>query len=413
MQKKIGVKIILVLFLLVVFTATTLLVINNPKQINLILNKVKNIPLFNKSLVFNKSLHSPFVNKIEKNEQFPLLKYSIPNLSQYSLKSSKIIVTKLTSTSPEFDSYLFHYTTLGKTMSGAVNIPKEQRGGPFPAIILIRGWVPQNIYQPGVGTKNAAKIFAENGYVTLAPDFFGYGQSDSKPEGSWESRFVKPINILELIKSIQQFKKIEVQTELESELAIKLNSNQLGIWAHSNGGQIALTALEASSQPIPTTLWAPVVAPFPYSILFFSDENEDEGKATRKWVALFEEKYDVFDFSLTQHLDKLTAPLQLHHGTSDEATLIAWSDEFVGKIDLENQKRQKVLKEKRASAAANLSATSSSGSHDNNQSAKLEQIVINFYRYSGANHNLQPDQNWNQAIERDLNFFNKYLLSTD
>ena len=139
---------------------------------------------------------------------------------------------------------------------------------------------------------------------------------------------------------------------------------------------------------LPTTLWAPVLAPFPYSILYFSDEYEDEGKETRKYLSLFEEDYNVFDFSISQHLDQLHGPIQIQHGTGDDSALVVWTEEFLAKVDLENERR----------------ATASSQSSEN----KKAPIEIDFYKYKGANHNLQP--NWNEAIQKDLNFFKKYLI---
>ena len=59
-------------------------------------------------------------------------------------------------------------------------------------------------------------------------------------------------------------------------------AGKIGIWGHSNGGQIALTVLEISQKEYPTVLWAPVSKPFPYSILYYTDEAEDRGKALRK-----------------------------------------------------------------------------------------------------------------------------------
>ncbi|KKQ07740.1 MAG: hypothetical protein US20_C0031G0001, partial [Candidatus Pacebacteria bacterium GW2011_GWF1_36_5] len=55
-------------------------------------------------------------------------------------------------------------------------------------------------------------------------------------------------------------------------------------------------------------------------------------------------------------------------------------------------------------------ATTSAQNADASQSAeevKKEVINIDFYKYPGANHNLQP--NWNQAVQKDLSFFEKYL----
>ena len=46
---------------------------------------------------------------------------------------------------------------------------------PCPVIIQFRGYVERSIYQPGAGTKKTAEVFAKNGFISLAPDFLGYG----------------------------------------------------------------------------------------------------------------------------------------------------------------------------------------------------------------------------------------------
>lgn len=324
------------------------------------------------------SLKSPFVAQLKPAPELPLLKYSLINMQTYPYQGSQITVNEQISSSADFDSYLFSYQTLNKTMTGQLNIPTTPapKTG-YPVVIMIRGWVPEETYVTGTGTKSAAAVLAKNGYVTLAPDFFGYGDSDPEVLDTWEARFQKPINIVELIKTIQLNPLLSINDQV-----VELNPNheEMHIWAHSNGGQISLAALEISGLPIKTSLWAPVTAPFPYSILFFSDEHQDEGKKMRKWLSLFEDEYDVFEFSITQHLDQLRAPLQIHQGTSDDAVPVSWNDEFIEKIELENKRR--------------LEST---------DSAKLAPIEINYFRYPGANHNLQP--NWNQAIHRDLVFF--------
>lgn len=366
------------------------------------------------------SLISPFISQ-EKEEPLTLLPYTIPNLAHYPYQASpEVTLEKILSKTESYTSYLFFYTTGGKKISGQINIPAPNIGGvlddPLPSIILIRGWVAPENYQTGVGTKNAAASFASQGYITVSPDFLGYGESDPEPEDSWESRFVKPIQVIELIQTLQTHPKISFQSlpELDKKSVpaslsdVTLDPKRIGMWAHSNGGQIALTSLEVLSQtnpsapPIPTTLWAPVTAPFPYSLLFFSDENEDEGKTARKWISLFEENYDAFDFSLTQHLDRLTGPLQLHHGTADEAALMAWSDEFIQKIELENKRR---LNAKLLSPEQDASKTATST--ENSAPELTEPIDLTYFTYPNADHNLQPG--WNTAIQRDIAFFDTFL----
>ncbi len=327
----------------------------------------------------------------QKEREYRLRQYGIEALAEYPYQSSQLQLEMATEETDEYITHLFSYQTLGKTMSGQVHLPTSPAPADgYPVIIMLRGWVPPESYSSGIGTSAAAEVFAENGYVTLAPDFFGYGQSDPEAENSWEARLQKPINVIELLKSVREYQQLQNKEQL-----VNLDSNRLAFWGHSNGGQIALTTLEILQEPIPTTLWAPVSAPFPYSVLFFSDEHEDEGKEMRQWLSIFERDYDVFLFSLTQHLDRLTGFLQLHQGTADQSVPVSWNDEFTDKLELENERRQEV----RATIA------------ESTQAAVLEQplpdIELSYYRYPGADHNLRP--NWQTVVNRDLEFFEERL----
>jgi hypothetical protein len=323
-------------------------------------------------------LLSPFVEKGLVKKELPLLQYTIPNLKSRRYAPSNIVLEEVIAEETNFTSYLFSYTSNQQKISGQINIPgtaTKNPTEPTPIILLIRGYVPQEIYSPGMGTKNAAEVFAENGYITIAPDFLGFGESDPEPENSWEARFIKPIQIVELITTIRTQNTLEYKS-VETNKKVTIDTEKIGIWAHSNGGQIALTSLEILEQSIPTTLWAPVTVPFPYSVLFYTDEMDDEGRATRVWLSEFEKNYDPRKFSLTQHLDSLVGPIQLHHGDADDAALITWSDEFVEKIEAINKSRE---------------------------SGQKDEIDLTYYSYEGADHNMVPV--WNTVIQRDLKFF--------
>ena len=122
--------------------------------------------------------------------------------------------------------------------------------------------------------------------------------------------------------------------------------------------------------PYPTVLWAPVSKPFPYSILYYTDDYEDRGKALRKAIADFEKDYDIELYSLTNYLDKINAPIELHQGTTDESVPQKWSDTLAAQ-----------LKEKGKE--------------------------IEYFIYPGADHNLLGG--WNPAAARSLDFYEKYL----
>ena len=289
----------------------------------------------------------------------PLQKYSFLELQKYIPRPTTIQIEVPTLSDQNVSVYQASFLTNQKRMSMQIMVPQTATpAAGFPVILMVRGFVDPAIYQPGVGTKNGAHYFASHGYVTIAPDFLGFGTSDVPPVDTLEARFERPQQLLDLLASIKSLPFVD--------------PNKIGIWGHSNGGQITISLLEVSGKPYPTVLWAPVSKLFPYSILYYTDDSDDGGKELRKVLANFETIYDVYDFSSDKFIGNITAPIELHQGNADTAVPIAWSNTFVETLKKENKD-------------------------------------ITYFTYNGADHNLQPG--WNTAIERSLTFFNKQLGS--
>lgn len=294
-----------------------------------------------------------------KPKEKPLARFSFENIKKREFVGSQINLEKVLQEDEKVISYLFSYLSDGKKVTGLANIPKTTSGEKLPVVVMLRGYVDQEIYETGMGTQRAGEVLSRNGFLTLAPDFLGYGESDMPENDVWWERFNNPVHVLNLMASLKSLPQAE--------------TDKIGIWAHSNGGQIAFSVLEITGQPLPTTLWAPVSKPFPYAILYFTDEFEDEGETLRAELARLEQDYDVRQYSITDYLgwiDKKT-PMQIHQGEVDEAVPKKWSDELV-----------KRLKE-------------------------LEMVELDYFVYAGADHNMAGS--WDTVVARDLQFFNKHL----
>lgn len=299
------------------------------------------------------SIISPVGKIIEK----PLERYGIERLGQLAISSSQIILGEPIATTSAYQAYQFSLIVEGKKATGLAHIPVGASDiHKMPVIVQFRGYVEREKYTTGVGTEHSGEVFSRNGFITLAPDFLGYGESDMPSTDVFEERFQTYLVGLSLLASVETLPMADAE--------------KIGIWGHSNGGQIALTVLEASQKSYPTTLWAPVTKPFPYSILYYTDEAEDRGKLLRRVLAKFEQNYDVDLYDLTRYVDHLAGPLQLHQGTADDAVPVEWSDEFV-------------------------------------QSLKEKDKAVMYFTYPGTDHNLQPA--WNTVVARDVAFFTKYL----
>jgi uncharacterized protein len=284
----------------------------------------------------------------------PLARYSILSLADRKTDQSKITLEKKLSEQSSFTSYLFSYQSEGKKVTGLANIPAGK--GPFPVIIQFRGYVDRETYTTGEGTKRSGEVYAKNGYITLAPDFLGYGGSAMPSNVALEERFQTYTTALDLFNAIPSLSQAD--------------ASKVGIWGHSNGGHIALTVLAITGKQYPTVLWAPVSKPFPYSILYFTDELPDGGKFLRGEIARFEGIYGVDSYTYRTYIDRISAPLELHQGTLDDAVPLAWSNDLA-------------------------------------QTLKQKGKTITYYTYEGADHNMSGA--WSTVVERNLQFFQREL----
>lgn len=332
----------------------------------LILLILQSIFIVSKSGVFNNiAVLNPLVSVNLTPTPKPLEKYSFENLKSRSYPGGLIEFGKVLNNQSLYTSQMFYFTSDGKKVSGLITYPKKTDKS--PVIVLIRGFVDQTIYETGVGSKHIGEELAKNGFVTLSPDFLGYGESASPSAEPIEERFETYTTVLNLLSSI----KFLNRSFADNNLNISVSPDNVGLWGHSNGGHIALGVLEISGSSYPTVLWAPVSKPFPYSILYYTDEYEDLGKKLRKVVADFEKDYDSYKYSITEYFDWINAPIMIQQGEADEAVPRKWSDEL-----------KKTLK-------------------------KLEKNVT-YITYADEDHNFSKGS-WSDMVFEDIGFYLKYF----
>ena len=300
----------------------------------------------------------------ETKKELPYERYSLDRLAERGGVASKIEIGRKLTDYQNYSSYVFYYQSEGRKISGQLNLPNLSRL--MGVVVMARGYVEKEGYKTGLGTKNAAGVYAEHGYITLAPDFSGYGESDPEDLNALGARLVKPVEILDLIASLPSLPSADL--------------SRAYLWGHSNGGQIMLSVAEIlgmRNQELGirgVTLWAPVSKPFPYNVLFYTDDASDSGKWLRSEIAKFETDYDVFNYSIDRYLEWINIPVQVHQGSLDDAVPKKWSDDLV-----------KNLKDKEKD--------------------------VTYYTYLGADHNMRP--NWDSVVARDMEWFNQLVEESE
>lgn len=237
-----------------------------------------------------------------------------------------------------------------KKISGMMNYFNDDKK--HGIIIMIRGYAEKEGYYPGYGTWKVADELAKQGYATISLDFLGYGNSEAESSDVLEARFHKVIEVLDLIQSVKQLPWVD--------------KSKIGIWAHSNGGQIALSVLEITGERYPTVLWAPMTLPFPQSLIDTADEGEARQKAT-DFVNLFEKYYDSRRYAFENYYEWINSSILIQQGTADLQVKVEWQQEVVNNLKLLNK--------------------------------NVELQII-----EGADHNMGGS--WSEAVEKDVEWFN-------
>ena len=107
--------------------------------------------------------------------------------------------------------------------------------------------------------------------------------------------------------------------------------------------------------------------------MYYTDEFDDGGKELRRRLAIFETQYNTDLYSFNTYLDRITAPIQIHQGSVDDAVPLVWSQDFV-----------KILQDK----------------------GKQAELFV----YPGADHNLSDGgTSWNTAVSRSIDFYSTFL----
>lgn len=308
----------------------------------------------------------------EKNIGY-LAKYNFENLRNRESEESKIekigkvLIVEgarkefikrgdLAGKSFNFESSAISFESNGKKISGMMNIPLSPKSRKYPVIIMIRGFADAEGYFIGSGTWKAADELARNGFITVSLDFLGFGLSENESNDILEARFEKVVSVLDLIETV---KGLDI-----------VDPDRIGIWAHSNGGQIAISVLEISGEDYPAALWAPMTKPFPKSVLETIDEKSKSGMEVKKKIENFEKEYDSNLYAIDNFYDWIETPILIHQGTSDIWCKVEWQEKLKKKLSFLNK-----------------------------------DVVLDIRE--GNDHNLK--QSWDEVIEMDIDFYRNNL----
>lgn len=298
----------------------------------------------------------------------------IDYLRSLDIDSEKPVIESELSPGSNYKRYIASYISDGNKIYGLLTIPDtDTPPGGFSAIVFNHGYVPPKDYVTTEKYVAYVDYLARSGFVVFKIDMRGHGDSEGTPTGSYFSSGYT-IDAISALKSLQKMPEV--------------NPQKIGMWGHSMAGNLVLRAMLVEDDIAAGVIWAGAV----YSYEDFAkyrlndstyvprerDPHYDDRDIDRKYaeqIQMLRESPDEVDFasdfwstaSLTQNVNFLNAPIQLHHATNDTVVNINYSRDLVDVLE-QNDKR------------------------------------YSYFEYSGGGHNINSPY-FEQAMQRTVDYF--------
>lgn len=300
-----------------------------------------------------------------KDELHPL---SIKYTRQQTYPGSEIIIEQTLPPGANYNQYITSYKSDGLKIYALLTVPQgEKPKSGWPVIVFNHGYIQPEQYRTTERYVAYVDAFARNGYIVFKSDYRGHGNSEGQSSGGYGNNDYT-IDVLNALASIKRYSDAD--------------SERIGMWGHSMGGGITLRSMVVSKDIRVGVIWAGVVGS--YSDLINNWRRMSAVMPSRAfgWRQQLIDKYGTPqqnpDFwnsiSANAYLEDISGPLQLHHAKGDAHVPIKFSEKL-------------------------------------NEQMKAAGKIIEYYSYDGDDHNIS--QNFSVAMQRSIEFFDKYLKEGD
>ena len=283
---------------------------------------------------------------------------SVEALIQRDYDGRDLKVGRLLDDAGEYKRYLVTYRSEDLLISGVMNVPDGK--GPFPVLVLAHGYIEPDSYQPGQGMRREQDYLARQGYVVLHTDYRGHAGSDDDDDVDYELRLPYAVDVVNAVLAVK-----------ESGLDY-LDGDRVGLFGRSMGGNVVLNALVAQPRLVDAAVvYASTSSLAADNYETFSDDDRALRRRIDRGYGLPEDSPGFWRAASPRgYFDRVTEPVQLHHGTDDDTCPPEWSEKTLDAL------------------------------RDADKEAEL-------FRYPGEGHTFYSQ--WQRSIERTERFFDEEL----
>jgi dipeptidyl aminopeptidase/acylaminoacyl peptidase len=295
---------------------------------------------------------------------------TVAALREMEIEGSEILVEQTLEPGLNYSQYIASYTSEGNKIYGLLTIPfGDVPEGGFKAIVFNHGFIPPAEYRTTERYVAYVGNLAASGFVVFKIDMRGHGDSEGEPQGSYYS----PNYAVDAISALKSLQTMDI-----------IDPEGIGMWGHSMSGNLVLRAMLMEEDVKAGVIWAGAVYSYDdFTRYAISDPSFTPSVSqqfpARRMGQILREAYGPPNttepywqaVSLTEHLEYLDSPVQIHHALNDDVVNVGYS------YDLS------------AALAAN---------------GKFYEM----YTYEGGGHNISSPY-FEQAMQRTILFFKTYL----
>lgn len=293
---------------------------------------------------------------------------TIAALREREIEGSEITFEQMLASGFNYDQYIVSYRSEGLQIYGLLTVPVgDVPEGGFKAIVFNHGYIPPATYRTTERYVAYVDALARSGFVVFKIDMRGHGDSEGQSMGSYFSP-VYTIDAISALKSLQTLDFVDPEG--------------IGMWGHSMAGNLVLRAMLVEPAIKAGVIWAGAVYSYDdfaqYAISdtsFVRNEQSLGARRRREIIEAYGPPNTEVAFwqavSLTENIEYLESPLQIHHAVDDDVVNIGYSIDLVAVLE-ENDK------------------------------------VYEFYQYEGGGHDIDSPY-FEDAMERTIAFFQEHL----
>ncbi len=293
---------------------------------------------------------------------------TIDALRARTFEGSDIVIEQTLPAGANYAQYIASYTSDGNKIYGLLTVPNgDVPEGGFPAIVFNHGYIPPADYRTTERYVAYVDALARNGFVVFKIDLRGFGNSEGEATGAYFSPGYT-IDAINALKSLQRLDYVD--------------PDGIGMWGHSMAGNLVLRAMLVEPDIKAGVIWAGAVYSYDDMVRYAIDDpsfRREEQPQTIRPGTLLRETYGPPNtevpfwkaVSLTENIEHLRAPLQIHHALDDSVVNIGYSQDLSEALGEANKEYE-------------------------------------FYRHDGGGHNISSPY-FSDAMQRTIEFFRAHL----